>query len=82
MQRAHSPRTRRPPRASDDCYHQGAQDCSYGYDGRDLRELDELIAAKCKVPRAELSSRVEDSPAAVLRRVIGRELVSKKNNRD
>lgn len=54
MQRSHSWRSaRKPPRASED--YQGVTGYSVGYDVEDMLELDRLIAAKCKVPRAEMA---------------------------
>lgn len=58
MRYAHSTRsTRRAPRISSD--YEGVCGFSFGYDGSDMRELDRLIAAKVKTPRAEMEQRKE-----------------------
>ena len=60
MRYAHSTRTiRRAPRVAEE--YQAARGYAYGYDGRDLEELNRLIAAVCRVPRAQLGKRI---PAA------------------
>jgi len=73
MQYGHSTRNmRRTPRLDESFVH--ARGSSYGYSPDDMLELDALIAAKCKTPRAELgAARDAEGPAAVLRRVIERE---------
>ena len=74
MIHAHSQRTMRNPPRVDSEYLDGRKSDHVAYDPSDMLELNARIAAKCKVPRAELSSsRVEASPGDVLRRVIERE---------